>query len=161
MIPDVACLLNTADSTMWKLAQINACTFRNLYRWTSVCPSSLAKCWSFISNTEAGEIGCHVQALNHLCWQPIVFKQTWATWHTFLLTCCDVGNIKVVDKPISANNFTLTVIRSSAKINALKLTLMNKIQNSVSCEYVGAPFRVDEWKKNTIWKLEHQGVWTM
>lgn len=54
---------NTADSTLWKLEEINVGTFGNLYRWTSVCPSSLAKRCPFISNTVARGMGCHVETL--------------------------------------------------------------------------------------------------
>lgn len=54
---------NTADSTVWKLEEINVGTFGNLYHWTSVCPSSLAKRCPFISNTEARGIACHVETL--------------------------------------------------------------------------------------------------
>ncbi len=57
---------NTADSTMWKLGEINVGTFGNLYCWTSVCPSSLAKCWPFIRNTQARGMGCHVETLYYL-----------------------------------------------------------------------------------------------
>jgi len=65
---------NTADSTMWKLEEINVGTFGNLYHWTSVCPSSLAKRCPFIRTQRQGEWGvmlrpCTVSLLTTHCIQ--------------------------------------------------------------------------------------------